>query len=112
MKMRDILMMQCLTLSANAIGSDVGRRVIAADIPARGLLSKSPAARWEDGHVTGNGTLGAIVMGNPTNETVIGNHSRLWLPLMPTRDQAAFEKAGLAWNSRNRKISAVLNMLF
>ena len=56
--------------------------------PLRGVLARSPAARWEDGHVTGNGTLGAIVMGDPAHEIVIGNHSRLFQPLKPTRDPA------------------------
>jgi hypothetical protein len=47
----------------------------------RGAHSVMPAQRWEDAFVTGNGRMGAMLFGNPANETLIANHCRLFLPL-------------------------------
>jgi alpha-L-fucosidase 2 len=49
--------------------------------PERGFVSKTPAAKWEQALVSGNGTHGAMVFGVPGDETVIINHGRLYLPL-------------------------------
>jgi len=49
-------------------------------IPARGVASSAPASRWDYGFLTGNGRIGAIVYGNPTRETIVLNHERLYLP--------------------------------
>ena len=49
-------------------------------IPTKGFVSWLPAAKWEDALLTGNGTLGAMVMGNPFEETIILNHALLYLP--------------------------------
>ncbi|MBC8869496.1 MAG: glycoside hydrolase N-terminal domain-containing protein [Planctomycetes bacterium] len=49
-------------------------------IPARGVASSVPASRWDYGFLTGNGRIGAIVYGNPTRETIVLNHERLYLP--------------------------------
>ena len=48
-------------------------------IPARGVASSVPASRWDYGFLTGNGRIGAIVYG-PTQETIVLNHERLYLP--------------------------------
>jgi len=50
-------------------------------MPERGTASVQPAKRWEDAFVTGNGRMGALVFGHPAEETIIGNHCRLFLPL-------------------------------
>ncbi len=47
----------------------------------RGSISHTPALRWEDGFVSGNGRMGAILYGTPESETLIANHCRLFLPL-------------------------------
>ena len=47
----------------------------------RGSLSRVAAKRWEDGFVTGNGRMGALLFGDPTNETLVATHCRLFLPL-------------------------------
>ncbi len=52
-----------------------------ADGPTRGIISAVPAKRWQDAFVTGNGRMGAMLFGNPTNETLVANHCRLFLPL-------------------------------
>ena len=52
----------------------------AQSAPEHGSISRVPAKRWEDAFVTGNGRMGALIYGNPTNDTVIANHCRLFLP--------------------------------
>ena len=48
--------------------------------PSRGMSSLYPAERWEDALITGNGTLGALVFGDPYRERVVLNHERFNLP--------------------------------
>ena len=48
--------------------------------PLRGAWNKSHAQTWEEAMVSGNGKQGVMVFGNPSEETMIGNHSRLYLP--------------------------------
>ena len=62
-------------------GSVMFLAVAVAGAPFRGSISHVPAQRWEDGFVTGNGRMGAMLFGNPTNETLVANHCRLFLPL-------------------------------
>ena len=50
-------------------------------IPEHGSISKRPALRWEDAFVSGNGRMGAMLFGDPENETLVANHCRLFLPL-------------------------------
>ncbi|WP_051556665.1 glycosyl hydrolase family 95 catalytic domain-containing protein [Alkalihalobacterium bogoriense] len=47
----------------------------------RGMKSMMPATAWEEALITGNGTMGALVFGQPLQETVIFNHERLYEPL-------------------------------
>ena len=53
----------------------------AGDPPARGTWTTQPATRWEAGFLTGNGRMGAIVFGQPANETIVLNHCRMYRPL-------------------------------
>ena len=48
--------------------------------PARGFVSSAPATNWQHGLLTGNGTLGAIVPGNPYDEKIFISHGALFLP--------------------------------
>jgi len=50
-------------------------------VPERGYISSEPAETWENGLISGNGTLGANVMSRPINETIIFTHERLFLPM-------------------------------
>ena len=59
----------------------LGRAAVAGEVPEHGSLSLAPAKRWEDAFVTGNGRMGALIFGDPTNETLVANHCRLFLPL-------------------------------
>ncbi|MCX6874139.1 MAG: glycoside hydrolase N-terminal domain-containing protein [Verrucomicrobia bacterium] len=51
--------------------------------PERGFISSTPAETWEQGLISGNGTIGANVMSRPLRETVIFTHERLFLPQGP-----------------------------
>ena len=51
------------------------------DPPPRGFVSRTQATFWEEALISGNGTLGALVMGDPRNETIILSHERLFMPM-------------------------------
>jgi len=52
-------------------------------VPDRGFVSSTPATTWEEGLLSGNGTIGANVLSRPLDETVIFTHERLFLPQGP-----------------------------
>ena len=47
-------------------------------VPDR-VVSPTPALRWEDAMVSGNGSTGIMVMGRPLDERIIVDHERLWV---------------------------------
>lgn len=53
--------------------------VITNMYPIRGAWNKVHSENWEEAMVSGNGEQGVMVFGNPEKETIIGNHSRLYL---------------------------------
>lgn len=62
-----------------------------AAAPERGFISRQPASTWEHALVTGGGLHGAMVYGQPADETIILNHGRLYMPLhepLPAPDTA------------------------
>ena len=50
-------------------------------VPDRGFISTTPAATWEEGLISGNGTMGANVFSRPLDETIIFTHERMFLPM-------------------------------
>jgi hypothetical protein len=48
--------------------------------PEHGFVSKQAASKWEESMITGNGTLGALVIGNPLKERIILSHEKLFMP--------------------------------
>ncbi|WP_435221435.1 glycosyl hydrolase family 95 catalytic domain-containing protein [Streptomyces sp. Tue6028] len=48
--------------------------------PVHGTWEPLPAARWEDAFLSGNGTHGAMVFGDPNSDRIIVNHHRLVRP--------------------------------
>ena len=52
----------------------------------KGFVSTMMATRWEEGLLTGNGTIGAIVMGYPQKEKVVISHEWVYAPLHPRRN--------------------------
>ncbi|WP_207435500.1 glycosyl hydrolase family 95 catalytic domain-containing protein [Sabulibacter ruber] len=60
--------------------------------PKKGFVSWLPAPSWEHALLSGNGAMGAMVMGNPHDETIILNQAQLYLPVTEPRppiDQAS-----------------------
>jgi len=49
-------------------------------IPERGFISSEPATTWEEGLISGNGTIGVNILSKPLDETIIFSHERLFLP--------------------------------
>ncbi len=52
--------------------------------PQRGFTSIEPAKNWQHSLLTGNGTTGALVRGEPYNETITLSHESLYLPFKKT----------------------------
>ena len=50
-------------------------------MPKRGFISSEPAETWEQGLISGNGTMGANVFGRALDETIVFTHERLFLPM-------------------------------
>lgn len=49
--------------------------------PRRGFVSLEPAAHWSHALISGNGTMGALVIGRPHDETLIFSQADLYIPL-------------------------------
>ena len=49
--------------------------------PERGFVSSKPATNWDQALVSGNGKYGALVFGQPLDETIVLNHARLFMPV-------------------------------
>jgi hypothetical protein len=47
--------------------------------PSRGFVSTRPADRWEKALISGNGTIGALLMSRPLEETIIFSHEPMVL---------------------------------
>lgn len=62
-----------LLSTANSLFAETGDFV--------GASSSCPAKKWEQGMLTGNGSMGAVVLGEPYNDTVIITHHKCYLPL-------------------------------
>lgn len=49
-------------------------------MPTHGIYDTTPAARWEDAFLSGNGETGMMVLGDPLRERIVHNHHRFVLP--------------------------------
>jgi len=59
----------------------VAQHQIALPKPERGFISTKPATTWENGLASGNGKCGALVFGQPLDETIVVSSSDLLMPL-------------------------------
>ena len=50
-------------------------------VPQRGFVSSRPAKVWEEGLLSGNGTIGINVLSRPLNDRIIFTHERLFMPM-------------------------------
>ncbi|WP_338287008.1 glycoside hydrolase N-terminal domain-containing protein [Luteolibacter sp. LG18] len=69
-----------LSLSRLAAGDVAPVQDPAPLMPRHGTVILQPAKTWEGGLAAGNGTLGAMLYGDPEKDTLLVNHSKLWLP--------------------------------
>jgi len=65
-------------------------------VPERGFISSEPAETWEQGLLSGNGTIGASVLSRPLDEIVVFSHKHLMVPeraplLPPNTGERLFE---------------------
>jgi len=68
-----IMIMGCLFVGTGALAGPL-------PVPQRGFISSEPAETWEQGLISGNGTIGANVFSRPLNETIVFTHERLFMP--------------------------------
>jgi predicted GH43/DUF377 family glycosyl hydrolase len=64
-------------------------------VPKCGFVSSQAATNWEYALTSGNGKFGALVFGQPLDETIVLNHARLFMPLhepLPPVDTASHLK--------------------
>lgn len=52
-------------------------------VPKRGFISSDPGRTWEEGLISGNGTIGANIRSEPLDETIVFTHERMFLPAGP-----------------------------
>jgi alpha-L-fucosidase 2 len=48
--------------------------------PERGFISSQPGKTWEEGLISGNGTLGTCMLSQPLDDTIVFTHERIFLP--------------------------------
>lgn len=70
----------CLTIDPGAVSTSAAQGI---RVPERGFISSRPASGWEQGLLSGNGSVGAVVMSDPLDETVIFSQERMFLPERP-----------------------------
>ncbi|MDR3260474.1 MAG: glycoside hydrolase N-terminal domain-containing protein [Tannerella sp.] len=68
-----------LSLQAASLSTLFAQEVFS--VPACGFISERPARNWEHSLLSGNGTMGIMIPGEPYSESVIVSHSLLYLPL-------------------------------
>lgn len=49
-------------------------------VPERGFISSEPAETWEQGLLSGNGSIGASVLSRPLDEIIVFSHKRMMVP--------------------------------
>jgi len=49
-------------------------------MPERGFVSSEPGATWEQGLLSGNGMIGASVLGRPLDEIIVFSHKHMFVP--------------------------------
>ena len=81
--------MGLLAIIALSAGCQEG--AVPLPVPERGFVSSQPARTWEEGLLSGNGTIGVNVLSRPLDERIIFTHERLFMPMgapVVPRDQS------------------------
>jgi len=71
----------CLFCLVAVLSPVQARPVTTLPVPERGFISAEPAPTWEQGLISGNGTLGANMFCRPLDDTIVFTHERLFLPM-------------------------------
>ncbi|MEG1290374.1 MAG: glycoside hydrolase N-terminal domain-containing protein [Anaerovoracaceae bacterium] len=82
----------CKILAISLFSLIAGTAMSQINSPERGFISSKPGTTWEEGLISGNGTIGVNAFGNPLEETIIFTHERMFLPQgapTVTKDQSA-----------------------
>ena len=84
-----LVQLETLTRAALIVGLAMTVRASVATAaglvtPQRGFISTTSAETWEQGLLSGNGTIGADVFARPQDETIIFTHHRLFMPTAHT----------------------------
>ncbi len=79
--MRTLTISILLAFVCMACKSQVSEYLIAP--PEKGFVTKLKATKWEESLLTGNGTIGALVIGDVVNERLILSHEKLFMPQYP-----------------------------
>ncbi len=66
----------------SACSNETGETLL-IEIPEHGFVSLLGPKKWEESLVSGNGTLGALVPGDPSKERIIFSHEKLFMPEYP-----------------------------
>jgi len=78
--MRSSTLAFCVSLATGSATYAVAPAPQGIQVPDRGFISSQPAETWEQGLISGNGTIGASVLSHPLDETIVFSHERLFLP--------------------------------
>ncbi len=77
--MKRILISGIVFLLLTVVGK--AEKIEMSKVPERGFYSTRSAKQWEESLVSGNGTMGVMVEGNPYHESIVFNHALLYLPI-------------------------------
>jgi len=70
--------------------------------PKHGIYSEKPASDWQDAMLSGNGTIGILVLGKVNSEEITLNHSFLYLPNIQPKNYV----------NQGTKLDEIRNLLF
>lgn len=73
-----VIILSSLLFDACSLPTNMDELLI--PFPEHGFVSRLAASKWEESMITGNGTMGALVLGNPLDERIILSHEKLFMP--------------------------------
>jgi hypothetical protein len=71
-----------LSISAGPVASPAATAQ-GLQVPERGFISSRPGETWEQGLISGNGTIGASMLSRPLDDLIVFSHERIFLPERP-----------------------------
>ncbi|MHC4843332.1 MAG: glycosyl hydrolase family 95 catalytic domain-containing protein [Planctomycetota bacterium] len=79
-------------LSFSACSAQANADELLIQPPEHGFISRLAASKWEESMLTGNGTTGALVPGDPLDEQIILCHEKLFMPEYPPYESPPLHK--------------------